>query len=151
MQDPLVPLGCALTVAALLSASRAMKRNDHATANKMFRRRIYAQGFTILAIVFGSSYLNKDKEERKKAIEEGKERTRKERREKWLAELDFRDQEEREMRAEIDARRARRAAERDGEPYVVAKDKNSGGGEGSVTEAVKGLMWSKGDEKKEDR
>jgi hypothetical protein len=116
-----------------------MRRNDHATVNKMFRRRIYAQGFTILAIVFGSSYFNKDKEQRKRDIEEEKERARREKREKWLAELDFRDQEERERRAEMEARRARKGG-------AVAE---SGAGEGGVGEAVKGLMWRKGDEKKD--
>ena len=148
LQDPLVPLGCALTVAALLGATRAMKRNDHATANKMFRRRIYAQGFTILAIVVGSSYFNKDKEARKKNIEEEKERSRREKREKWLAELDFRDAEEREMRAERDKRRRARQEERDGggEGYVtMAKE-----GDGKVTEAVKGLMWNKDGSEKRD-
>lgn len=138
LQDPLVPLGCCLTVWALLSASRAMKRNDHATANKMFRRRIYAQAFTIAAIVLGSSYLSKDKDLRKKDIEEEKVRAQRERRDKWLAELDFRDAEEREAKAEREARRARARGE-------------NGGGEGKVTEAVKGLMWSKDGEKKDGR
>jgi hypothetical protein len=138
MQDPLVPLGCALTVAALLGATRAMKRNDHVRANKMFRRRIYAQAFTILAIVVGSSYLNKDKEARKRDIEDEKEKSRREKREKWLAELDFRDAEERGLKAEREERRRRRAEER-GEEYLVVKRE----GEGKVSEAVKGLMWSK--------
>ena len=151
MQDPLVPLGCALTVAALLGATRAMKRNDHHTANKMFRRRIYAQGFTILAIVVGSSYFNKDKEARKKDIENEKERTRREKREKWLAELDFRDAEEREMKAEREMRRKARIEERErgesGEGYVTMERQ----GEGKVTEAVKGLMWSKDGSESADR
>ncbi|KIW07262.1 uncharacterized protein PV09_02117 [Verruconis gallopava] len=143
LQDPLIPLGCALTVAALLGASRAMKQNDHVKANKMFRRRIYAQGFTILAIVAGSSYLNKDKEQRKRDIELEKERAQRERREKWLAELDFRDQEEKELRAEREMRRKRMAEEK---AQKAAQEAT-----GPVSEAVKGLWWSKADDDKKDR
>lgn len=111
-----------------------MRRNDHATANKMFRRRIYAQGFTIVAIVLGSSYFSKDKEQRKREKEEEKERIGRERREKWLEELDFRDQEEKEQRREMEGRR-RRARE-----TVLGGGKDADG-KGGVGEAVKGLMW----------
>ena len=52
-EEPLIPLGCLLTCWALLGASRAMKAGDHNTTNRMFRRRIYAQGFTIAAMAAG--------------------------------------------------------------------------------------------------
>jgi len=61
--------------------------------------------------------------------------------------LDFRDTEERERRSEVEGRRARGRAERDGnsvvEEIMEGKDRVKEKGSG-VTEAVKGLMWSKG-------
>jgi len=153
LADPLVPIGCLVTIAALIGATRAMRKNDHRTANKMFRRRIYAQGFTIVAIVLGSGYYNKDKEARKKDIENEKERSRIEKRDKWLAELDFRDAEERVLKKEREERRRRRAAGENGDAenegyMVVSRD---GDESGKVTEAVKGLMWSKDGSEKKDR
>lgn len=151
LADPLVPIGCLVTIAALISATKAMRKNDHHTANKMFRRRIYAQGFTIVAIVLGSGYYNKDKEARKKDIENEKERSRREKRDKWLAELDFRDAEERVLKKEREERRRRRAAGETGDAEEYLMVSREGESEGKVTEAVKGLMWSKDGSEKKDR
>ncbi|KAF2436754.1 hypothetical protein EJ08DRAFT_684486 [Tothia fuscella] len=96
-QEPLVPLGCGLTVLALIGATRAMRSNDHVRTNIMFRRRIYAQAFTIVAIVAGSTYWKGDREKRKEFEEVEKERKRIEKREKWLNELELRDKEDREV------------------------------------------------------
>lgn len=122
-EEPLVPLGMLLTCGALFGATRAMRTNvrssphlrqlrppwtaektdgldvqDHQRANIMFRRRIYAQFFTIAAIVAGSSYWSQDRAKRAEFEKMEKERERVERRERWLAELEARDREDREIR-----------------------------------------------------
>ncbi|KAJ2967764.1 hypothetical protein NQ176_g9508 [Zarea fungicola] len=64
-EEPLVPLGIGLTVFAFISAYRAIRRGDSKQANKMFRARVAAQGFTVLAMVAGSMYYNQDREKSK--------------------------------------------------------------------------------------
>lgn len=122
-QEPLVPLGCGLTVLALIGATRAMRSNDHVRTNIMFRRRIYAQGFTILAIVAGSSYWKGDREKRKEFEELEKERKRVEKRERWLAELENRDREDREFKESL----GRRLGRRRGDVEESAPDAPAGG------------------------
>jgi len=100
-----------------------MRRNDHQRANIMFRRRIYAQFFTIAAIVAGSAYWSKDREKRKELERVENERKAAERKEKWLAELDARDAEDREMRERVkDRRRDRLGGERERHMEVVRID-----------------------------
>jgi hypothetical protein len=94
-EEPLVPLGMLLTCAALFGAARAIKSQDHARANIMFRRRIYAQGFTLAAVVAGGWYLRSEREKKKEVETLEKERANAERREKWLKELEARDVEDR--------------------------------------------------------
>jgi len=154
-EEPLVPLGCLLTVFALVGASRAMRKNDHHRANVMFRRRIYAQGFTIVAIVAGSTYWKSDRETRKEFEKVEGEKRRVERRDKWLAELEARDVEEKEFRERMRGRGRGReeggnakvtATVREGgevmvpEEQVVTVDEGKGGG---ITDAVKGLWGGK--------
>lgn len=107
-EEPLVPLGCLLTVAAFMGATRAMRKNDHVKANIMFRRRIYAQGLTIAALVAGSSYWGQDRKKREEFQKAEKERTKMERRDRWLAELEARDREDKEMKERILGQRRRR-------------------------------------------
>jgi len=114
----------------------------------MFRRRIYAQFFTIAAIVAGSAYWSKDREKRKELERVEGERNAAERREKWLAELDARDAEDREMRERVkERRRDRLGRERDRSveavqvDVVVEKPKTEGGG--GVWGSMRGL-WGGG-------
>jgi len=123
-----------------------MRRNDHHRANIMFRRRIYAQFFTIAAIVAGSAYWSKDREKRKELERVEGERKAAERREKWLAELDARDAEDRQMRERVKERRMDRlGVER--EPVEVLRvdtaveEKPKAEGGGGVLGAMKGL-WN---------
>jgi septin family protein len=90
--------GGALTCWALYGASRAMRTGDHNTTNKMFRARIYAQGFTLLCLVAGSYYYAEDREKRKVFTNKKAEQKAIEKREKWIKELEARDQEAREER-----------------------------------------------------
>lgn len=103
-EEPLIPLGCLLTVWALVGATRSIRRGDHAKTNIMFRRRIYAQGFTLVAMLVGSMYWQKDREKRKEFEGVVAERQRAEKREKWLRELEARDEEEKMFRAMIERR-----------------------------------------------
>lgn len=65
----------------------------------MFRRRIYAQGFTILAMIAGSAYYEGDRSKRKEFEGVVADKQKKERHEAWLRELEARDEEEQELRA----------------------------------------------------
>lgn len=86
----------------------------------MFRRRIYAQFFTIAAIVAGSTYWSQDRAKRTEFEKMEKERERVERRERWLAELEARDREDREIREKARTSREVRLG-RSGVPIVGDK------------------------------
>lgn len=77
----------------------------------MFRARIYAQGFTLLAIVAGSIFYQ-DERLKRRSFEKALEAKRAaEKRDKWLAELEARDAEDRAWRENIE-RESGEAAER---------------------------------------
>ncbi|KAH8646536.1 hypoxia induced protein conserved region-domain-containing protein [Tricladium varicosporioides] len=106
-EEPLIPLGCLLTCAALLGASRSIRAGDHNRTNRMFRARIIAQGFTLVAMVAGSIYWDADRKKRKEFEGVVSERKAKEKQEAWIRELEARDKEEQEMKALREKRRAR--------------------------------------------
>jgi hypothetical protein len=93
-EEPLVPLGCGLTVWAIVGATRSMRQGNHKATNMYFRRRLYAQAFTIACLVAGNVYWQKDRVKRKEYEKLVEERKRMERRERWLKELEMRDEEE---------------------------------------------------------
>ncbi|KAI9807876.1 MAG: hypothetical protein M1825_005182 [Sarcosagium campestre] len=98
-EEPLVPLGCALTCYALYGASKAMRRGDSHTVNRFFRYRIYAQGFTLVAVVAGSIYYKQDREKRKKYQGLVAEKVAEEKKQAWIRELEARDEEDKLARA----------------------------------------------------
>ncbi|EMR08773.1 hypothetical protein PNEG_02943 [Pneumocystis murina B123] len=55
-KEPLVPIGMVATCLALFSAAIAIQQNNKRLANRMFRYRVYAQGFTIISMIVGSIY-----------------------------------------------------------------------------------------------
>jgi hypothetical protein len=63
----------------------------------MFRSRIYAQGFTLLALTAGSFYYGKEREKRKEFEGVLAEKKALEKRDAWIRELEARDQEEKEL------------------------------------------------------
>ncbi|KAI8366912.1 hypoxia induced protein conserved region-domain-containing protein [Blakeslea trispora] len=65
-EEPLVPAGVALTCFALVAATVGVKTGNRAYANNMFRLRVAAQGFTVLAMVGGSLYYQYKEKEGKK-------------------------------------------------------------------------------------
>lgn len=76
-----------------------MKAGDHYRTNRMFRRRIYAQGFTLVAMVAGSAYWSGDRAKRKEFEGLVDEKKKKEKHEAWIKELEIRDQEDQEFSA----------------------------------------------------
>lgn len=144
-----------------------MRSGDKARTNRMFRRRIYAQGFTILAMLGGSAYWESDRAKRGQFDELTEEKRRKEKKDAWIRELEVRDAEEDELRrirdnlvrgrtaervglsegaarkAEEDAMAARKrggaGGDGSGSGVLSALEKGEGRGEGSVLEAVRGL------------
>lgn len=92
----------------------------------MFRARIYAQGFTIVAMVAGSMYWKSDRQKRKEFDEVVAERKAKEKNDLWIKELEARDEEEKEIRAEKE-RRSKRLSDRFGkgeQSKVIDEGKN---------------------------
>ncbi|KAJ4374333.1 Respiratory supercomplex factor 1, mitochondrial [Neocucurbitaria cava] len=93
-EEPLIPLGCGLTVWAIVGATRSMRKGDHKMTNLYFRRRLYAQAFTIAVLVGGNLYWQKDRVKRKDYEKMVAERERIEKRDRWLRELEMRDEED---------------------------------------------------------
>lgn len=71
----------------------------------MFRARVAAQGFTVIAMVAGSMYYQKDREKSKELRELKEKRDAEEKRLKWIRELEVRDEEDKAMRARLEERR----------------------------------------------
>ncbi|KAF2229756.1 hypothetical protein EV356DRAFT_474871, partial [Viridothelium virens] len=106
-EEPLIPLGCALTCWALFGATRSMRVGDKNLTNRFFRRRIYAQGFTIAVMFVGSVYWEGDRQKRKEYDTAVQEQKAKEKRDAWLRELEVRDEEDKAIRARKEAKRKR--------------------------------------------
>jgi len=94
----MVPALIADEIADVVRRTKSMKSGDKYRTNRMFRRRIYAQGFTILAMVAGSAYWESDRAKRKQYEGLVDEKKKKEKHEAWLRELEARDEEEQELR-----------------------------------------------------
>ncbi|KAL4810987.1 hypoxia induced protein conserved region-domain-containing protein [Aspergillus unguis] len=97
-QEPLIPLGCAATCYALYRAYRSMKRGDSVEMNRMFRARIYAQAFTLVAVCAGGMYFKTERAQRKEFEQQLELRKATEKRDAWLRELEIRDKEDRDWR-----------------------------------------------------
>ncbi|KAI0976841.1 mitochondrial hypoxia responsive domain-containing protein [Xylaria arbuscula] len=106
-EEPLIPLGAGLTCFALYNAWRAMRRGDHAQVQRMFRARIGAQAFTVIAMVAGGTYYGADREKRKELIKLEAQNRAEERNQKWLHELEVRDDEDKQLQAAMRRKRER--------------------------------------------
>lgn len=110
----------------------------------MFRRRIYAQFFTIAAMVGGSVYWESDRQKRREYEGLLEEKKKKEKHEAWIRELEIREEEEQELRKLRDKIVKGQAAERqrltEGEKRTVEssmkKDAAQSKGGWAVTKSV---------------
>lgn len=100
----------------------------------MFRRRIYAQAFTLVAVYVGSMYWDSDRKRRKEYTGLVKEKKDKERHDKWIRELEIRDEEEEELRKVRDKVRRGQAAQRD---KLMAKGEEGVKAAGEAGEKIK--------------
>ena len=75
-----------------------MRKGDSKTVNRMFRARIYAQAFTLVAVVAGGIYYKDERQQRRELNQMIEARKKQEKRDAWLRELEIRDQEDREWR-----------------------------------------------------
>ncbi|PNY29847.1 Respiratory supercomplex factor 1, mitochondrial [Tolypocladium capitatum] len=143
-EEPLVPLGTSpklrigLTVFAFVNAYRALRRGDSQQANKMFRARVAAQGFTVIAMVAGSMYYSRDREKTKELRKLKEQRDAEEKRQKWIRELEVRDDEEKAMKARLEKRIHRGQAKPDGEVESATATQGTGGILGKMG------LWSRG-------
>ncbi|KAI8938724.1 Respiratory supercomplex factor 1, mitochondrial [Plenodomus lindquistii] len=104
-EEPLVPLGCGLTVWAIIGATRSMRKGDHKATNLYFRRRLYAQAFTIAVLVAGNMYWQKDRLKRKEYEKNKAHQERLDKRDRWLRELEMRDEEDRAWKERLVSRK----------------------------------------------
>ncbi|KAF4446000.1 altered inheritance-mitochondria protein 31, mitochondrial [Fusarium austroafricanum] len=111
-EEPLIPLGIGLTTLAFINAYRALRRGDSKQANRMFRARVAAQGFTVFAMLAGSMYYQKDREKSKELRQLQEQKDAEEKRQKWIRELEARDEEEKAMRARLEKKRQQVQAQR---------------------------------------
>lgn len=75
-----------------------MKARDSVEMNRMFRARIYAQAFTLVAIVAGGMYFKTERQQRREFEKAVEVRRSQEKRDAWLRELEIRDKEDRDWR-----------------------------------------------------
>ncbi|TVY35015.1 Respiratory supercomplex factor 1, mitochondrial, partial [Lachnellula subtilissima] len=131
-EEPLIPFGCVLTCAALFGASRSIRAGDQHRTNRMFRLRIAAQAFTLIAMVAGSMYWDSDRKKRKEFEGAIEERKAKEKRELWIKELEARDEEDKVIAAQRERRRLRQESR-----AQIVEEKEKGQG---VMDRVYGLV-----------
>ena len=106
----------------------------------MFRARIYAQGFTLLAIVAGSMYYQTDRQKRKEFEGVVAERKAKEKNEAWIRELEARDREDKDWRARKQAiNQAAKSPDAVGAAKSVVEQCERRG-EGVILDAVRDLV-----------
>lgn len=140
--------GCAATCYALFRAYRSMKAKDSQELNRMFRARIYAQFFTLFAVVAGGMYYKTERTQRREFERMVEERKSREKRDAWLRELEVRDQEDKGWR-ERHAAAAEAAKEVDKPKEKSGLDKNQSPVEDverkglGVLDAVKELVAKK--------
>lgn len=143
--------GIGLTVFAFVNAYRALRKGDSKQANRMFRARVLAQGFTVVAMVAGSMYYSKDREKTAELRKLKEQRDAEEKRQKWIRELEVRDDEEKAMKSRLQEKAARASAEASERRAELEADAAAAGSaEGTIgTGGILGKMglWSQAETK----
>jgi hypothetical protein len=107
-----------------------MRKGDHAGVQRMFRARVAAQAFTVVAMVAGGLYFSSERHRERELWKVQQQTEAEEKRQRWIHELEARDEEDKALRERLERRR-KRAAERG-----VAGAEAGSGGAGGVSEAV---------------
>ena len=82
---------------ALYRASRSIRTGNKGYTNKMFRMRIYAQAFTIAAMIAGSYYYKEQRSAQKEVAAAVAQQKAREKHAAWIRELEVRNREDREV------------------------------------------------------
>ena len=108
----------------------------------MFRARVAAQGFTVVAMVAGSMYYSQDRQKTKELRKIKEERDAEEKRQRWIRELEARDEEEKHIKATLKKRREQ--IEAAASPAAPMEQE---------TGSILGKMglWSQGQEKEKEK
>lgn len=107
----------------------------------MFRARVAAQGFTVIAMVAGSMYYSKDREKSKELRKLREEKDAEEKRQKWIRELEMRDEEEKAMRGRLQDRiQQKRQLQEDGAERSSEVDTKQ---DGALLSSMG--LWAKGE------
>lgn len=78
-----------------------MRTGNGARTNQFFRYRLYAQSFTLVAMLGGSFYYNSDRLKRKEYTDLVKQKKQQEKRDAWIRELEARDLEDKAWREKL--------------------------------------------------
>lgn len=145
--------GCAATCYALYRAYRSGKAKDSIEMNRMFRARIYAQFFTLLAVVAGGMYYKTERKQRREFEKKVEERKMQEKRDAWLRELEAREKEDkgwRERHAAVSEKANQTGSGSTKATAVTAKKEEKGEGkdEGVVDKNVNQAPTEEGHEKR---
>lgn len=89
--------------------------------NMYFRRRLYAQSFTIAVLVVGNLYWQKDRMKRKDYEKMKAEKEAREKRDRWLRELEARDEEDKAWKQRMATKARGAASEAKGVTDMVAE------------------------------
>ncbi|PKS09931.1 hypothetical protein jhhlp_004554 [Lomentospora prolificans] len=136
LNSPRAALGTALTCWALFNSFRAVRRGDSAGAQRMFRARVLAQGFTVMAICAGGLYYSQDRSRSRELRKVKEAQDNEEKRAKWIRELEARDEEDKAMRRRLEEKRNALATDK---AAAAAPDVDAPK-EGGVLSALGG-MW----------
>lgn len=87
-----------------------MRKGDHNQVQRMFRARVIAQGFTVAAMVAGGLYFGAERHKEREHWKMQEQEKAEEKRQKWIRELEARDDEEKELKAMMNKRREKKKA-----------------------------------------
>lgn len=87
-----------------------MRKGDHQQVQRMFRARVLAQGFTVVAIAAGGLYFGAERNQERETWKLQQDQKAEEKRQRWIRELEARDEEEKDLQARLEKRRERKKA-----------------------------------------